>query len=77
MSLFNHRNPILTFLTLTTLSALSFAGPILSDTCGGISKQIRTPKNAGSFFMDKDCSKAYILPPPKGSMEVVSVMASA
>lgn len=68
----------LCFLLLSCLVSYKVsAGPILSDSCGDLSLKIHVPPKAGAFYLDKDCKNVYVLPPSKGSVDVVSLMSSA
>jgi len=58
-----------TYLVALLFMTKAYAGPIYATACPGADK-IKTPLNAGGYFMDKSCKKAYVLPPPVGKMSV-------
>jgi hypothetical protein len=57
-------------LGLNLLISSAMAGPIYSTSCEG-ARDIRIPVKSAGFFMSNDCTKAYVLPPSKGTTTVV------
>ena len=61
---------LLYVLSTLFISTTAMAGPIYSTSCPEANK-IKSPPNSGGYFMDKACTRVYLLPPAVGKMSVI------
>ena len=61
---------LLYVLSTLLISSTAVAGPIYSTSCPNANK-IVSPVNSGGYFMDKTCTKVYLLPPAIGKMSII------